>query len=1016
MDYRILGPLEVAGREGDVVLGGGRRRALLVLLLLHANEVVSSDRLIDELWGDTPPATAVKTVQVYVSQLRKALGDDGPLRTHGHGYVLRVEPGELDAEHFERALADGRRELERDAPERAAECLREGLALWRGPPLADFDYEPFAQAEIARLEELRLEALEERVEADLELGHHAAIVGELDALVADHPLRERLRGQLMLALYRCERQADALAVYREGRDLLAEELGLEPSPTLGRLHQGILAHDPALAAPPRRRRPRPVPGAAPAPNRRPRALVAAGAVLLAGAIAAAAVLVASRDSPAGPPGPVTYSAVAAVAPSGGAVAAVALPGVGRLATGGGLVWVADEGSQTVSAIDARARRVVRTVPAGLAPTDIAADDDSVWVLDGARRRLARIDPRYGAVVAASRLERLAAAPPDRFDHDPSSVAAGAGAVWVTDGSTHLVRVDPETAQVSGSIDTQRRLNGVAAGARAVWAISGEEAEVLRIDPRALEVTARIPVVAEPGLASPFPLSIAVGGERVWVLSGNTATVTAIDARQLGVVSSVRIDVDRVPAQVAADGRAAWVANGDGTVLRIDAASDRRRLLEVGNALRDVAVESGTAWVSNRLADCCDPGSGGRAAASRAGGPPPAALDACSRVYYDGPGRPDVLIASDLPLHGTYANDGVQGSQAIRIVLEARRFRAGGRTIGYVSCDGGTPQDAAKRRRCARGARAYVAAREVVGVLAPFFSSCGAEQLAILNRGGPLAAAAPAATYVGLTRGGAGVPDSEPARFRPTGSRSLVRLAAPDDLQGRVHAALASRAGVKRAYVLNDGVDAYSIGAAAGFRDAAREHGIAVAGFEQWDPSAPGYAALARRVARSGADAVFLGGYVSSNVGPLIRGLRARLGSGARLMGPDAMLQLSRLLAEAGVAAEGMVFSLPALATERLEGAGLEFRRRFRERTGQDPCCSTVHVAQAADVLLDAIAASDGSRASVARALLGTRVEDGIIGSFAFDANGDIDPAIMSVYRITGGEQELLEVVRTPAGG
>jgi YVTN family beta-propeller protein len=1021
MEYRILGPLEVAGQDREVVLGGGRQRSLLALLLLHANAVVLSDRLIEELWGDAPPPTAVKTVQVYVSQLRKALRADdaeGPLLTRSHGYVLRVAPGELDLERFERALVDGRRALDRGDPERAAELLRDGLALWRGPALADFAYEPFAQTEIARLEELRLEAVEERVQADLELGRHAELVGELDALVPEHALRERLRGQLMLALYRCDRQADALAVYREGRKLLAEELGLEPSPTLRRLEQAILGHDPGLAAPPRRRAPRREAPAAAARERRPRALLAGGALVLAVAVVGAVLLAAGRDRPARAAGPVTFSAVAALAPTGDAVTAAPLPGVGRLAVGGGLVWVGDEDSRTVSAIDARTRRLVRNVPTGLFPTDVAADANSVWVFDDARRRLARIDARYGRVGRRLHLERRPTTRADRFEHEPASVAAGAGAVWITDGTSRIVRVDRETTTVSGSTDTGRRLNGVAAGAGAVWAISGQQAEVLRVDPRTLEVTERIPIVAGPGLASPFPVAVAVGGNHVWVLNANTATVTKIDARLRGIVGSFGVDVDRAPVGIAADEQAAWIANGDGTVTRIDVESERIEIFEVGNTLRDVAVGAGAVWVSNRLTDCCDPGAVVGTRTPSGGERPPAALSACSRVHYGGPGRPDVLIASDLPLHGTYATDGVQGSQAVRIALEERGFRAGDRTVGYVSCDGSSPQDAVQGRRCARSARAYASARELVGLVGPYFSSCATHQLPILNRapGGPLAAVGPSATYVGLTRGGAGIPASEPARYRPTGRTGFVRLAAPDDLQGRAHAELARGTGVTRAYVLHDGVDEYSLGVASGFRDAARATGIAIAGFERWDPNAPGYTALTRRVARSSADAVFLGGYVSSNVGPLIRGLRARLGSRARLMAPDAMLQLSDLLTQAGDAAEGMIISLPALANQRLGPAGREFRQRFRQRTGQDPCCFTVHVAQAAAVLLDAIAASDGSRRSATAALLGTRVRDGIIGSFAFDANGDIDPAIVSMYRITGGQQELVDAVRTPSGG
>jgi DNA-binding SARP family transcriptional activator len=241
MDFRLLGPLEVVERDRSLALGGAKQRSLLAVLLLHANELVSADRLIDELWGQSPPATAAKSIQVYVSRLRKELGD-GRLETRAPGYLLRVDPSELDLARFRRLTADATAA----EAEEAAGKLREALGLWRGPALADLAYEPFAQAEIIRLEELRWAALEQRVDADLACGGHAELVGELEALVAQHPLRERLRAQLMLALYRSARQAEALDAYRTARRELSEELGLEPSEELRRLEQAILRHDPAL--------------------------------------------------------------------------------------------------------------------------------------------------------------------------------------------------------------------------------------------------------------------------------------------------------------------------------------------------------------------------------------------------------------------------------------------------------------------------------------------------------------------------------------------------------------------------------------------------------------------------------------------------------------------------------------------------------------------------------------------------------------------------------------------------
>src|SRR5829696_7758970 len=251
IEFRILGPLEAEDEGRLVPLGGSKQRAVLAILLLHRGEAVSVDRLVDELWGEQPPDTATKTVQVYVSRLRKELGQDVVI-TRGGGYVLDIEPGQLDAERFERLTLEGRYALERGEARGASELLRQALDLWRGPPLGDLAYERFAQSHIARLEELRLVALEHRIEADLALGNHAALIPELETLVREHPARERLRAHLIIALYRSGRQTDALASYRDARRALVEELGLEPSRELQELERAILAQDPAIDAPARR--------------------------------------------------------------------------------------------------------------------------------------------------------------------------------------------------------------------------------------------------------------------------------------------------------------------------------------------------------------------------------------------------------------------------------------------------------------------------------------------------------------------------------------------------------------------------------------------------------------------------------------------------------------------------------------------------------------------------------------------------------------------------------------------
>ena len=241
MEFRILGSLEVE-HEGDLLkLGSAKQRAVLALLLLHANDVVPRERLIDELWGGEPPETARTALQVYVSQLRKALGRD-VIVTKAPGYLIRVGPEELDLDRFDSLVDEARGE---DAAG-AAKLLRDALQLWRGPALEDLD--PIARSERTRLEEQRLSALEQRIEAELTLGRHSELVPELEGLVRSHPLRDRLRGQLMLALYRSGRQADALEVYRSARRQLDEELGLEPGEELKRLERAILEQDPSLAA------------------------------------------------------------------------------------------------------------------------------------------------------------------------------------------------------------------------------------------------------------------------------------------------------------------------------------------------------------------------------------------------------------------------------------------------------------------------------------------------------------------------------------------------------------------------------------------------------------------------------------------------------------------------------------------------------------------------------------------------------------------------------------------------
>ena len=242
LQFRILGPFDVSDETGHVALGGPKQRGLLAILVLEAGHVVPTDRLIDLLWGEEAPKTATASLQNAVGRLRRALGTD-VLDTRSPGYVLRVQPDQIDARRFERALSDARGL----PPEERRDCLQQALALWRGPALAEFAFDDFAQAEIRRLEELRLAVHGERIDADLELGRHGDVIGELEALVREHPLRETFRWQLMLALYRAGRQAEALEVYQDARARFVDELGIEPGRELQRLQSEILRHEAGLA-------------------------------------------------------------------------------------------------------------------------------------------------------------------------------------------------------------------------------------------------------------------------------------------------------------------------------------------------------------------------------------------------------------------------------------------------------------------------------------------------------------------------------------------------------------------------------------------------------------------------------------------------------------------------------------------------------------------------------------------------------------------------------------------------
>ena len=397
MEFRILGPLEVVEDGNPVALGTLKERLVLGVLLLHANEFVSRERLIDDLWGEAPPPTAHKAVNVYLSKLRKTLGREGndPIATAAGGYRLRVESELVDAGRMQRLVGEARESVSRGELQSAADRFQSALSLWRGPTLAGLQLESRGRDEVAQLDELRLAALMDRIDCDLALGRHEHVLPELNVLVREHPLRERLRAQQMLALYRADRQAEALDAYAEARGTLVDDLGIEPSEALQRLQQAILRHDSSLETPtgtaavngralgaPPQGSPEEVVEQDSRSRFRPRRwqLVLVGAVLLAAAATGAAVLATSASAT---PKVVPNSLVQLNPHTGKPIVVVPLHPAslpGPIAITPRAIWTANYGSDDVSRYDLRTHQVdTRGVTPGQ-PFDIVFDrQGNAWV-------------------------------------------------------------------------------------------------------------------------------------------------------------------------------------------------------------------------------------------------------------------------------------------------------------------------------------------------------------------------------------------------------------------------------------------------------------------------------------------------------------------------------------------------------------------------------------------------------------------------------------------------------------
>jgi streptogramin lyase len=483
---------------------------------------------------------------------------------------LEVAAEDVDARQFEDLLAAARR-LERGA---AAAKLREALALWRGPALADFAYDDFAQRETERLEDLRLTAVERRIDLELALGHHIDLVPELEALVRSHPLDERLRGHLMVALYRSGRQADALEAYNEARTALLDGLGLEPSEELQTVQRKILAHDESLAPPPRA-----------APNlpvrvdlrfNRPLAAAVVGLAIL-GAVVAAVVLTGGGSAAVVVP----PNSVARIDASGTRVESYVRVGRGpvAVAVGAGGVWVANAEDGTVDRLDPANGKLVANIGTGADVNDIAVGFGSVWVADGNDGTVTQIDPRLNERVETIPLGGQGLAPDPVF-----YVAVDSRYVWATRGD-QLLRIDPRTNRVDGHLSVGTP-TGLATGGGAVWVATQSE-RLLRIDPETAKQTDS-QLFAE-GLSAPAYIR-----GSLWVV--NQGEIEGIDPVTLGVDETAKL-ASGYPVSLAEGDGAVWAIGSDGKLTRVTPGNGASTPLRVGKGLSAVAVGHGTTWAA-----------------------------------------------------------------------------------------------------------------------------------------------------------------------------------------------------------------------------------------------------------------------------------------------------------------------------------------------------------------------------------------------------------------------------------
>jgi branched-chain amino acid transport system substrate-binding protein len=411
------------------------------------------------------------------------------------------------------------------------------------------------------------------------------------------------------------------------------------------------------------------------------------------------------------------------------------------------------------------------------------------------------------------------------------------------------------------------------------------------------------------------------------------------------------------------------------------------------------------------------GGGGEEGGGGGGGGEAQALPAasCTALKYGGTGKPEFVIASDLPLQGAGRAQTLQMTKAIEFIFEQNNWKAGEHTIGYQSCDDSTAQAGGwESAKCSSNARAYANNKTLIGVIGTFNSGCAKLEIPVLNRAtdGPVAMVSPANTYPGLTQGGPGTVSGEPDNYYPTGKRNYSRVVWTDAFQAAADAQFAKKLGLKNIFVLND-KQTYGLGVANLFKRSAGKLGIKIAGSQAWDAKATSYESIASKIKSSGADGVFLGGIVCNNGGKLVKDLRQGIGPDVKILTPDGFTPFSAVHQGAGQNAVGVYVSHPGIPVEKLSGAGKKFATDFGAQIGGEVDPYSSYAAQAAQVLIEAIKTSDGTRPSVAENLFKTKVTNGILGDFKLDKNGDTTLGTVTISQLTSGGGSKVLTTITP---